>query len=150
VHPSDVSQDPNYYACDVVCEQWCSFGDRIGVAGDVIGDHEGIGASAWLRSEDEAVMPLARNEMSTCVAPEPGEVSSGQLDNISQDDVVRGDEIDGLARVGGTLYGLSALGKVYEIDEVARTVTEIDDLAGLFPDQGLRLRGATEVVLPPS
>ena len=150
VHPSDVSQDPNYYACDVVCEQWCSFGDKIGVAGDVIGDNEGVGASAWLRSEDEAVMPLARNEMSTCVAPESGEVSSGQLDNISLDDVVRGDEIEGLGRIGGTLYGLSALGKVYEIDEVARTVTEIDDLAGLFPDQGLRLRGATEVVLPPS
>ena len=28
VHPSDTSQDPLYYACDVVCEQWCSFGEQ--------------------------------------------------------------------------------------------------------------------------
>ena len=150
VHPSDVSQDPLYYACDIVCEQWCSFGDKVGVAGDVITDVEGLGASAWLRSEDELVMPLARNEMSTCATPEPGEVAEGELDNIYMDDVVRGDEIDGLARVGGVLYGLSVLGKVYVIDEVDRTVTEIDDLSGLFPEQGLRLRGATEIVLPPS
>lgn len=148
VHPSDVSQDPLYYACDVVCEQWCSFGNKIGVAGDVLGDREGLGASAWLRSEDASVMPLGHNEMSTCIAPAPGKVAEGQANNIGLDDVVRGDEIDGLARVGDTLYGLSVLGKVYVIDEVARTVTEVDDLASLFPEQGLRLRGATEVVLP--
>jgi hypothetical protein len=120
------------------------------VAGDVVGDAEGLGASAWLRSEDDTVMPLGRNELSTCATPEPGEVATGTLDNIYLDDVVRGDEIDGLARVGGVLYGLSVLGKVYVIDEVDRTVSEVDDLSGLFPEQGLRLRGATEIVLPPS
>ncbi|MFO7563533.1 MAG: hypothetical protein R6X02_12880 [Enhygromyxa sp.] len=150
VHPSDVSQDPLYYACDVICEQWCSFGGKVGVAGDVIAEREGLGASAWLRSEDNSVMDLGRNELSSCAAPEPGEVASAEPDNVYLEGVVRGDEIDGLARVGGTLYGLSVLGKVYEIDEATRTVTQIDDLAGLFPDQGLRLRGATEVVLPPS
>ena len=148
VHPSDVSQDPDYYACDVVCEQWCSFGSKVGVAGDVIAQREGDGASAWLRSEDESVMALARNELSSCAPPEPGEITLAEPDNVYIDDVVRGDEIDGLARIDGTLYGLSVLGKVYEIDEVARIVTEVDDLAGLFPDQGLRLRGAAEVVVP--
>jgi hypothetical protein len=148
VHPSDISEDPLYYACDVVCEQWCSFGEKIGVAGDVVEDAAGLGASAWLRSEDDAVMSLARNELSTCEAPAPGEVALAELDNVFLDDVVRGDEIDGLARVGGKLYGLSVLGKVYEIDEATRVVTQIDDLGPLFPSQGLRLRGATRVELP--
>ena len=148
VHSSDISQDPLYYACDVVCEQWCSFGSKIGVAGDVIEEREGLGASAWLRSEDEGVMPLGRNELSSCVVPELGEVSEAEPDNVFIDDAVRGDEIDALARVGGKLYGLSVLGTVYEIDEVERIVTPIDDLSELFPEQGLRLRGATEVYVP--
>jgi hypothetical protein len=148
VAPSDVTQDPHYYACAPVCEQWCSFGARVGVAGDVIEDRDGVGASAWLRSEDANVMPLGRTELSTCVAPEPGDVAAAEPDNVFLDDTVRGDEIEGLARVGGTLYGLSVLGKVYEIDETTRVVTQIDDLSGLFPTQGLRLRGATEVVIP--
>lgn len=145
VHPSDVSQDPLYYACDVVCEQWCSFGQKLGVAGDVIEDLDGVGASAWLRSEDDSVMALGHNELSSCVAPSPGEVATAVTDNVFLDEVVRGDEIDGLARVGGQLYGLSVYGKVYKIDEVSRIVEQIDDLEGLFPDDGLRLRGATEV-----
>ena len=148
VHPSDVSQDPEYYACDVICEQWCSFGQKVGVAGDVIEDVEGVGASAWLRSEDEGVMPLARNELQSCVAPEPGDVSLGEPDNVYLEEVVRGDEIDALARIGDKLYGLSVLGKVYELDEATRIVTQIDDLGPLFPEQGLRLRGATEIVVP--
>jgi hypothetical protein len=148
VYPGDVSQDPLYYACDVICEQWCSFGQRIGVAGDVIARTDGLGASAWLRSEDATVMPLERNELRSCMTPEPGEIAIAENDNVFIDDVVRGDEIDGLARVGGKLYGLSALGKVYEIDEVARSVTQIDDIGPLFPAQGLRLRGATEVIVP--
>jgi hypothetical protein len=150
VHPSDVTQDPDYYACDVVCEQTCSFGSKIGVAGDLIEHHEGLGASAWLRSEDDTVMSLGRNELQTCSMPEPGEVSVAQSDNIFIEDVERGDEIDGLARMGDKLYGLSVLGKVYEIDELSRTITQIDDLSELFPEQGLRLRGATTIVLPPS
>jgi hypothetical protein len=148
VHSSDISQDPLYYACDVMCEQSCSFGSKIGVAGDVIEDDEQLGASAWLRSEDDAVMPLGRNEMSTCAPSEPGDVVDAVPDNVFIEDVVRGDEIDGLARVGGKLYGLSVLGKVYEIDEAERIVTQIDDLGPLFPEQGLRLRGATEIVVP--
>lgn len=148
VYPGDVSQDPLYYACDAICEPWCSFGPKVGVAGDVIAQRDGLGASAWLRSEDDTVMPLARNELATCAPPESGEVSEATLDNVFTDEVVRGDEIDGLARVGGVLYGLSVLGKVYRIDEVARTIEVIDDLAPLFPEQGLRLRGATEVVVP--
>ncbi|PRP96751.1 hypothetical protein ENSA5_35250 [Enhygromyxa salina] len=150
VHSSDISQDPNYYACDVVCEQWCSFGAKVGVAGDVIEDHDGVGASAWLRSEDDGVMPLGHNELSTCVAPTPGEVASAQPDNVFIEDVVRGDEIDGLARVGGQLYGLSVLGKIYAIDEDQRIVEQIDDLGPLFPENGLRLRGAAEILIPPN
>jgi len=149
IHPSDVTLDPDYYACDVVCEQWCSFGSRIGVAGDIVEAREGGGASAWLRSEDEGVMPLARNELSTCAMPEPGELAVAEPNNVFIDNTVRGDEIEGLARIGDKLYGLSVLGKVYEIDEVARIVTQIDDLSGLFPTQGLRVRGATDVVVPP-
>lgn len=148
VHPSDISQDPLYYACDMVCEQWCSFGAKIGVAGDVIEAHDGLGASAWLRSEDDGVMPLGRNEMSSCIAPDPGELAIAEPDNVFVEGVVRGDEIDGLARVGGKLYGLSVLGKIYEIDEAERIVTLIDDLGPLFPEQGLRLRGATEISVP--
>ncbi|MCA9681553.1 MAG: hypothetical protein KC457_05110 [Myxococcales bacterium] len=148
VHPSDISQDPLYYACGTVCEPWCSFGASIGVAGDVIEDREGIGASAWLRSEDEQAMALARNELWSCQAPDPGDIADAVPDNVFLDEVIRGDEIDALARVGGELYGLSVLGKVYRIDEEARIVTQVDDLGPLFPEQGLRLRGATEVVVP--
>jgi hypothetical protein len=93
-------------------------------------------------------MPLGRNEMSTCAPAEPGEVVDAIADNVFVEGVVRGDEIDGLARVGGKLYGLSVLGKIYEIDEAERIVTQIDDLGPLFPEQGLRLRGATEIVVP--
>jgi hypothetical protein len=150
VHPSDVTQDPLYYACDVVCEQWCAFETRVGVAGDIVEDRDGLGASAWLRSEDDNVMPLGRNEMRTCEAPAPGEVAIAEPNNIYIDDAVRGDEIDGLARVGAKLYGLSTLGKVYEINEDTRVITQIDDLSGLFPAQGLRLRGATNIVVPPN
>ena len=148
VYSGDTSQDPLYYACDVVCEHWCNFGASIGVAGDVVEDAAGVGASAWLRSENDAVMSLDRNELMTCVAPEPGEVAEASADNVYLTDVLRGDEIDGLARVGGVLYGLSVLGKVYRIDEEQRTVALVDDLAPLFPEQGLRLRGATEIVVP--
>ncbi len=148
VSPSDISQDPFYYACDVLCEPWCSFGPKVGVAGDVIERLDGDGASAWLRSEDDTVMSLARNELASCSVPEPGDISESEPNNVFDDQVVRGDEIEGLARVGGVLYGLSVLGKVYRIDEVARTVDLIDDLGLLFPEQGLRLRGATEVVVP--
>jgi hypothetical protein len=150
VHPSDVTEDPDYYACDVICEQTCSFGNKIGVAGDLIEHHQGLGASAWLRSEDDNVMSLARNELQTCSMAEPGEVAVAESENIYLEDVVRGDEIDGLARVDGKLYGLSVLGKVYEIDDLSRVITQIDDLAEHFPEQGLRLRGATAVVIPPS
>ena len=45
--------------------------------------------------------------------PEPGEISQSEPDNVFDDQVVRGDEIEGLARIGGELYGLSVLGKVY-------------------------------------
>jgi hypothetical protein len=148
VQPSDVSQDPLYYACDVLCEPWCSFGPKVGVAGDIVERLEGSGASAWLRSEDDLIMPLGRNELSSCDVPAANEVSTAVPDNVFDDQVVRGDEIDGLARVGGVLYGISVLGKVYRIDEVERTVELIDDLVGLFPDQGLRVRGATEVLVP--
>lgn len=148
VEPSDVSQDPLYYACDVLCEPWCSFGPKVGVAGDIIERLEGEGASAWLRSEDELIMPLGRNELSSCDVPAPDDVSTAVPDDVFDDAVVRGDEIDGLARIGGVLYGISVLGKVYRIDEVERTVEQIDDLIGLFPEQGLRVRGATEVIVP--
>ena len=148
VQPSDVSQDPFYYACDVVCEPWCSFGSKVGVAGDVVEQREGEGASAWLRSEDATIMPLSRNELASCAVPEPGEISQSEPENVFDDQVVRGDEIEGLARIGGELYGLSVLGKVYRIDEVVRTVELVDDLGPLFPEQGLRLRGATEVTVP--
>lgn len=148
VYEGDITQDPQYYACESVCEQWCSFGPKVGVAGDVIAQRDGLGASAWLRSEDAAIMPLSLNQMATCATPEAGEVSDATFDDLLDDEVVRGDEIDGLARVGGVLYGLSVLGKVYRIDEDAGTVELVDDLAPLFPEQGLRLRGATEVVVP--
>ena len=148
VDPSDISEDPLYYACGVVCEPWCSFGPGVGVAGDVVAQHEGLGASAWLRSEDEGVMPLGLNELSSCTDPAPGEISSGEPDNVFIEDVARGDEIDGLARVDGQLYGLSVLGKIYTLDEDTRIVEQVDDLGPLFPEQGLRLRGAAAVSVP--
>ncbi|NVB43336.1 hypothetical protein G6O69_36260 [Pseudenhygromyxa sp. WMMC2535] len=148
VQDSDVSQDPLYYACDVVCEQWCSFGNKIGVAGDVVEALDGESAAAWLRSEDEDAMALDHNELSTCAPPAAGEVSEAASANVFLDEVVRGDEIDAMARIDGALYGLSVLGKVYLIDEVERTVDEVDDLSGLFADQGLRLRGAAAVTVP--
>ncbi|EDM74550.1 hypothetical protein PPSIR1_29108 [Plesiocystis pacifica SIR-1] len=146
VQPSDVSQDPLYYACDVLCEQRCSFGSKVGVAGDLVESLDGGQASAWLRSEDDGIMPLDRNELASCSVAEG--VSEAEPDNVFLLDVVRGDEIDGLARVNGQLYGLSVLGSVYLIDEVERTVELVDDLSTAFPEQGLRLRGATSVTVP--
>ncbi len=148
VDENDPSQDPDYYACVNLCEAWCDFGEKLGVAGDVEVSRDGMRAEAWVRSEDGDVMELDHNELFHCAPPDEGDVAEAIPDAVFQEGVAAGAEIDGLARIDGVLYGINALGKVYEIDEEARIVREHDDLGPLFPAQGLKARGATRVVVP--
>ncbi len=151
IYPGDITQDPLYYACDVLCETWCDFGYRLGVAGDLIASADDAAALAWTRSEDESVFEFSRNAMYACdpsTANPPTEAITAESVSIFLDEVIRGDEIEGMARIDGVLFGISTLGKIYEIDEATRTVTQIDDVLPLFPPQGLKARGATTVNVP--
>lgn len=150
VYENDVTQDPAYYACDVLCEPWAQFPSQIGIAGDLAPTAEDDALLGMVRAESPELMPLDRQELYRIVAPADGEaVSSPVSEGITVDGIVQGIDIDGLARVGGVLYGIDVLGKVYRYDEAAKSVTEHDDLSGLFPDfeLSLRVRGATRVVV---
>lgn len=150
VYENDVTNDPAYYACDVLCLPWAELQPQLGIAGDLAPDLEGMDLLGMVRAENEEIMPLDRQELYRIVAPAEGEtVSVPVSEGIVADGIVPGVDIDGLARIEGVLYGIDVLGKVYRIDEDARTVTEHDDLGPRFPDHelSLRVRGATRVVV---
>lgn len=150
VYPNDVSQDPHYYACDVLCEPWARFDPQIGIAGDLAPDAEAVDLLGVVRSENADLMPLERQSLYRITAPPAGEdVSVPAPEGIFADGIVPGLDIEGLARIGGVLYGVDVLGRVYVFDEEGGGVTEHDDLGPLFPDHelALRIRGATRVVV---
>ena len=152
VHSGDVSQDPNYYACSNLCMPACTFGLELGVAGDIVAGPDGE-LLAWARPESDAQLELDRNGLYACEMGAGQELVDALERSVWLDEVVRGDEIDALARVEGQLYGVSVLGRVYAIDEETRAVDLIDDVSehgDLFPDGklGLKIRGATAVTIP--
>lgn len=148
---SDVTQDPEYYACRTICAVWTSFDEKAGVAGD-LAEAPGGGMLAMVRAEDPAVLPAGQNLLFAVDLEAPGRppVASGPYIT----DIAAGLDVEGLARVGGVLYGINTAGTVYRIDEGAGEadtwkVTVHDELAPLFTasEISLRIRGATRVVV---
>ncbi len=152
VMATDVTADPVYYACTEICRVWTTFGEKTGVAGD-LGEGRDGGMIALVRSEDVALLSASENALydvplaSADLTPTP----SGPV--IA--DLPPGLDVDGLARIGGVLYGINTEGTVYRIDEASPddgggwTVSIHDELGPLFtaPDISLRVRGATRVVI---
>ena len=150
IYENDFTQDPEYYACDVLCRPWAEFPPQIGIAGDLAPDAEAAALLGMVRAESTSIMTLDRQDLYRMVAPADGEtVSEPVFEGISAEGIVPGVDVDGLVRVDGVLYGIDVLGKVYRFDETAKTVTEHDDLSAHFPDYevSLRVRGATAVVV---
>lgn len=148
VNERDVSGDPEYYACGAICEPICEFGWRMGVAGDISANAAGDGLVAWVRAEDDNTMAIDRNALYGCTPPDSGAGAvAAQSLSVFLDDVQRGTEIEGTARIGEKLYGITTTGLVYEIDDVAQTLRLHDDLSGLFEPGSFKLRGATRVNL---
>lgn len=152
IYPGDRTEDPVYYACTPLCTTAASFDEWVGVAGDITEDQDGGDALVMARAEDEAVMPVDRNALFTV------DMSGGAApaaNGVVIDGLMAGRDIEGLARIGGVLYGVDPQGLVYKIVEPTAeaptlwTVTVHDDLGALFetPDESLRLRGATRVVI---
>ncbi len=153
VYPNDVSQDPAYYACDVLCEPWAQFPPQLGIAGDMAPDAEEAALLGVVRAENAAIMALDRQELFRMAAPSEGELASEPTsEGIYASGIAPGVDIEGLVRLDGTLYGIDVLGRVYVFDEARRSVTQHDDLSSLFPDYelALRVRGATRVVVDPT
>jgi hypothetical protein len=150
VYANDVSQDPEYYACDVLCQPWAQFPAQLGIAGDLAPDADEAALLGVVRAENGEIMPLDRQELFRMVAPAEGEPPSVPVsEGIYATGIVPGIDVDGLARIDGQLYGIDVLGKVYVFDEARQAVTEHDDLSALVPDfeLALRVRGATRVVV---
>jgi hypothetical protein len=148
VLPSDVSMDPLYYACAPICAVWASFAEKLGVAGDLEAAPDGA-VLALARGEDSDALPPGVNALfrvaGAGATPEP---YGPGIDGLET-----GFDIEGLARVQGTLYGITTAGTVYRIDEPEGDggfrVEVHDDLAPLFTaaDLSVRIRGATRVVV---
>lgn len=150
VYPNDVSQDPAYYACDVLCAPWAQFPPQLGIAGDLAPNAEATALLGVVRAENAAIMALDRQELYRMADPADGEsVSEPEPAGLYATGIAPGIDIEGLVRLDGTLYGIDVLGRVYVFDEARQSVTQHDDLSGLFPDfeLALRVRGATRVVV---
>lgn len=149
VYANDVSQDPLYYACDVVCAPWARFETRMGVAGDIDVAADGTAALAVVRAEDETLMPTDRMQLFRMEAPSVLELSDPEPTPIMADGFYQGLEMEGSARIGGRLFLINTLGQVYEVDDDAGTMREHADLGPILPGypDGVKLRGATRVVV---
>jgi hypothetical protein len=151
VFANDRTQDPQYYACTPLCTTAASFGEWLGIAGDITESVDGQ-LLAMVGSEDAEAMPEDRNALFTVDVANSGEPVQT---TVAIDDILAGRDIEGLARIGGVLYGVDPQGLVYAIVEPTAeaptdwSVTVHDDLAPLFAaaDESIRLRGATRVVV---
>ncbi len=148
VYSNDVSADPNYYACGVMCQPWSQFEPQVGVAGD-IAVAPGGDTLAIVRAENDEIQPLDRASLYRVLPPNGGP-SAAEPEGLYAEPVPQGLDIEGLATIGGRLFGIDVWGKVYEFDLQGRVVGEHDDLSGQFDDftQSLKIRGATTVVVP--
>lgn len=149
VYDNDVSQDPHYYACDVLCRPWAWFEPQVGIGGDLEEHPDMQTLLALVRAEDEAIMPLDRRALYRIDPPPMGDLATPESLQTYADGVPQGLDIEGLARIEGRIFGIDVWGKVFEFDVDARVVREHDDLGPLFPDytESLKIRGATRVVL---
>lgn len=151
VHPSDISMDPLYYASRSVCSEFTTFEEKIGVAGDLEEGPDGA-VLALARGEGSETLPAGRNALYT-LAPEAGATPAPYGPYV--DDIMAGFDIEGLARVGGALYGVTTEGLVYRLGEPPPGETggwkvEVhDDLAPSFTaaELSVRIRGATRIVV---
>lgn len=155
VLPTDISEDPQYYACTSICGTWRSFEEKLGIAGDMI-EAPDAGMLALVRGEMSETFPTGRHALYRVdpdgdpPGPEPTEYGP------YVDDIAAGFEIEGLARLGGVLYGIDTAGKVYAITEPTADAPDKwrfevhEDLGPLFTasDRSVRIRGATNVVVP--
>ncbi len=149
VYDNDVSQDPDYYACDVLCLPWAEFPPQLGIAGDLAPSADDDALLGVVRAESAAIMPLDEQAIYRMEAPDGPGPSEPVPTGTFASGIALGIDIEGLVRVGGRLYGIDVLGKVYAFDEDAQSVVEHDDLGPSFPDYelALRVRGATRVVV---
>ncbi len=149
VYPDDPSQDPHYYACDVLCRPYASFGPQLGIAGDLEVVSGGDAALGIVRAENEDIMPLDRAELFRIDAPDGDEPSAPSGLGFAVEGIETGKDIDGLARIDGVLFGIDVQGRVWRLDEAEHTATMHEDLGAHFdtPSQSLRIRGATRVVV---
>ncbi len=152
VYANDRTMDPKYYACDALCSIASTFEDRVGIAGDITEAADGS-LLATVRAEDVTIMPTDRNALyqMDMGAETPTPAATGGF----VDGILAGRDIEGLARIGGVLYGVDPLGLVYRINEPSADAPGVwsvevhDDLSVLFdnPIESLRFRGATRVVV---
>jgi len=149
VLPSDISEDPLYYACDAICTGWTTFEEKIGVAGDVI-DGPG-GMLALVRGEGSETLPTGDNALYT--VPLDGMDQPPAAYGPVVEGLMSGFDIEGLARVQGVLYGITTAGTVYKFTEPTEgggwSVDVHAELGPLFtaPDLSVRIRGATGIVV---
>jgi hypothetical protein len=150
-YEQDISHDPHYYACDVLCEPWANFGPALGVAGDLEVTAGGQQVLALARAEDEHIMPLDR-QMIYAMAPPATLTTTPEATGLFVEGIEPGLDIDGLARIDGQLLGIDVAAKLWSFEEDAGAVVVLDDLAGRFedPEASLRIRGATMVTIAPA
>ncbi|MBC8074102.1 MAG: hypothetical protein IAG13_37630 [Deltaproteobacteria bacterium] len=149
-YENDISRDPHYYACDVLCEPWADFGPALGVAGDLEVAPDRTQLLALARAEDEHIMPLDRQAIYT-VAPPAGEPTTPLATGLYVEGIAPGLDIEGLARVDGVLFGIDVAATLWRFDEGEGAVSVLEDLASHFeePELSVRIRGATTVTVPP-
>lgn len=149
VLPSDVSEDPLYYACESICATWTTFEEKIGVAGDMIDGPDGM--LALVRGEMSETLPTGDNALYTVPldAKDKPPTAYGPV----VEGLAAGFDIEGLARVQGSLYGITTGGTVYKFTEPSDgggwAVEVHAELGPRFtaPDLSVRIRGATGIVV---
>lgn len=131
--------DPEYYADAVLTEPWASFPDGLGLAGD-IADTDGEPPLATVRAERSSAGALDENWLWT--------LSDAPTAAGTTFDVVRNQDVEGLAVIDGVPWGVDTEAVTWRAD--AARATRGADLSAAFtdPDDGIRLRGAARVVLP--
>jgi len=149
VLPSDVSEDPLYYACEAICATWTTFEEKIGVAGDMIDGPDGM--LALVRGEDSDTLPAGDNALYS--VPLDGMNRPPEAYGPVVEGIATGFDIEGLARVQGVLYGITTGGTVYKFTEPSEgsswSVDVHAELGPLFtaPELSMRIRGATGIVV---
>ena len=98
IYPDDPSKDPHYYACDVLCRPYATFGPQLGIAGDLEVVIAGDAALGIVRAENPEIMPLDRAELYRIDGPGGAEPSAL---GFAVGGIATGQDIDGLARIDG-------------------------------------------------